>query len=110
MVASIVLAGCRREREPTAVADLTSEPFFIRGHIKAANHPWGFLVEGEPGTNYRVTSAVFTVGPSTVFRRADGGAASAADLQVGREIRLWITGVIMESFPVQVRAEIVVID
>ena len=107
---SAVLAACGRSSDPTGVAGLTSEPYFIRGNITSATHPWGFLVEGQPGTSYRVTTAHFTVAENTVYRRADGSAASAADLRVGAGIRLWITGIIMESHPVQVRAEIIVID
>ena len=110
MVATATFAGCHREMETTGVGDLTTDPFFIRGTIRSSDHPWGFFVEGQPGTSYRVTSAHFTVGPNTIIRRADGSAATAADLQVGREIRLWITGVILESLPVQVSAQIVVID
>jgi len=108
--ASAPLASCERNSEPTGVAALTSEPYFIRGTITSANHPWGFLVEGEPGTSYRVTSAYFRVGPNTVYRHADGTAAVPADVQVGRRIQLWITGIIMESYPVQVEAQVVLID
>src|SRR5688572_6035055 len=110
LAAVVVIAACGRNSEPTGVAGLTSEPYFIRGNITSANPPWGFLVEGQPGTSYQVTTARFTVGENTVYRRADGSAATADDLRVGTAIRLWITGAIMESHPVQVRAEIVVID
>jgi hypothetical protein len=110
LAASAALASCGGNSEPTGVAALTREPYFIRGTITSANHPWGFLVEGQPGTGYRVTSAHFKVGPNTVYLHADGTAAAAADVQVGRGIQLWITGVIMESYPVQVEAQIIVID
>ena len=110
LAAAAAVGACGRNSEPTGFAGLTSEPYFIRGTIASANHPWGFLIEGQPGTSYTITSAHFTVGENTVYRRADGSAASAADLRVGSPIRLWITGPIMESYPVQVRAQIIVID
>ena len=110
VAASTAPVACSRHVEPTSVADLTTEPYFIRGSITSSDRPSGYFVEGQPGTNYRVTSAHFTVGPNTIIRRTDGSTASATDLKVGRQIRLWITGVIMESLPVQVSAAIVVIE
>jgi hypothetical protein len=41
--------------------------------------------------------------------RADGTAATAADLVVGRELTLWITGPIAESYPVQVQAQRIIL-
>jgi hypothetical protein len=99
------LAGCRRESiTDPRVAAFVSEPFFIRGAITQVGAPGGFLVEGEPGTSYRIDKAYFRVSAETQFLRSDGSAASAADLKVGRNITLWITGIIRESYPVQVDA------
>ena len=65
---------------------------------------------GEPGTSNRVTEAFFRTTSATLIRHADGSAATAADLMVGKKISLWITGIIMESYPVQVQATEIVID
>jgi hypothetical protein len=48
-------------------------------------------------------------GTSTVVRR-DGRPASAAELTVGSAVSLWITGVVLESYPVQVEARVVVLE
>ena len=89
---------------------LMKEPFFISGAITEIGRPWGYRVKGEPGSSYRVTDAFFTIDSNTEIRRADGGAATAADLVVGRQIRLWITGAIAESLPPQVGARLIVLE
>ena len=103
-------AGCRRDDTTSPAAALFNEPFFIRGPITHLGAPWGNLVTGEPGTNYNIDRAYFRTSAETEFRRADGSAASAADLRVGGRITLWITGPIMESHPVQVSASRIVIE
>jgi hypothetical protein len=109
LLGASAFAGCSKQAtEPDAA--LAAEPFFIRGPIARAGDAWGYLVKGEPGTDYRVDQAYFTVGTDTELRHRDGSSASAADLAAGRVISLWITGPIMESYPVQVRAERIVID
>lgn len=112
MVAALVIsavAGCGRD-DTTSPAAAFDEPFFIRGRITQVGAPWGNLVTGEPGTSYQVDKAYFRTSDETELRHADGSAASAADLRVGRTITLWITGPIMESYPVQVSASRVVIE
>lgn len=106
---SATLAGCQRDTTNPAAAALINEPFFISGAITEAGQPWGFRIKGEPGTSYKINEAYFKVAPATEFRRADGGAATVSDLTVGREISLWITGPIAESYPVQVTAKLVVV-
>ena len=106
---SAPVAGCHNAGEPEAASAFTSEPFFIRGEITDTGHPWGYRVQGQPGTNYRVNDVVFRLTDNTVIRRADGSVASAADLVVGKHITLWIDGAIAESLPPQVGARLIVI-
>ena len=104
------VAGCRRDDPTSPAAAPFNEPFFIRGPITQLGAPWGNLVTGAPGTNYQVDRAYFRTSAETEFRGADGSPASAADLRVGGRITLWITGPIMESYPVQVFASRIVIE
>jgi hypothetical protein len=105
----VAVAGCHRVTTEPLAGILANGPFFIAGKITEAGHPWGYRVKGEPGTDYRVTDAYFTVGPSTVIQRTDGSAATTADLVVGKTITLWITGAIAESLPPQVGARLIVL-
>jgi hypothetical protein len=104
------LAGCRSAAASGPKPALATGPYFIRGEITQAGQAWGTLVRGEPGTSYRVTEAFFRTSSETLIRHANGSAATAADLVVGKKISLWITGIIMESYPVQVEATEIVVE
>ena len=94
--------------EPSAAARL-NEAYFIKGSITEIGQPMGYRVRGEPGASYQEKEAYFRIGSETELRKADGTPAAAGDLVVGREITLWITGPIAESFPVQVQAQRIVL-
>lgn len=107
---AVAACGSTNTDPASARADIpTNEPFFLTGTITEVGHPWGYRMKGEPGTSYSVNEAFFTLAPDAVIQRADGAAASAADLTVGRAITIWITGAIAESLPVQVGAKLVVL-
>ena len=107
---AVAFSACGRDStDPAPASALTTEPFFISGTITDTSHPWGYRVQGSPGTSYRATDVVFSVGDSTVIQHADGSAATAAELTVGRAMSLWITGAIAESLPPQVGARLIVL-
>ena len=98
------MAACGgNSAEPDAAA-LASQPYFLKGAITEVGQPMGYRVRGEPGANSQEKEAYFRIGTETELRNADGSRATESDLVVGREITLWITGPIAESYPVQVRA------
>jgi hypothetical protein len=106
-----LITGCKREPTSTPASALfANDPFFIRGSVSEVGKPWGNLVTGEPGTSYKTDRAYFRITPETEFVRADGSAATVADVKVGTKITLWITGPIMESYPVQVAAQRILIE
>ena len=108
---SVTISGCGNDTTaPASAGPLANDPFFIRGSIAETGHPWGTLVRGEGSPRYPVSAAAFTVGPATRIQRADGTAAAAADLIVGRRITVWSTGVVLESLPPQIEAQRVIID
>ena len=109
VLVSAAVGGCQRTSAEPEAAILVNEPFFIRGALTETRHPWGYRLRGEPGTGYHETEAYFRIGPETKLLKADGTAADAADLVVGREVTLWITGPIAESYPVQVHAQRIVL-
>ena len=108
-LAATALAACQGTSAEPGSASLANEPFFITGTITEVGQPGGYRIRGEPGTSYRVNEAYFRVDAETELRRADGTAATGADLIVGRNMTLWITGPIAESHPVQVRAKTIVL-
>jgi hypothetical protein len=108
-LAATALAACQGTSAEPSAAALANRPFFITGTITEVGQPGGYRIRGEPGTSYRVNEAYFRVDAETELRRADGTAATVADLVVGRNMTLWITGPIAESHPVQVRAKTIVL-
>jgi hypothetical protein len=54
--------------------------------------------------------AAVRVHAGTRLRFASGQVATTADLQVGRNVRAWFDGPVMESYPVQASAGAIVID
>ena len=104
------LGACQHDSLTPAELAALGGPFFIRGSITQVGAPWGNLVVGEPGTDYRTDRAYFRISAETKIQRADGTSASVADIRVGRQIKLWIIGPIMESYPVQVHADRIVIE
>jgi hypothetical protein len=54
--------------------------------------------------------AAVRVHAGTRLQFASGQAATPADLQVGRNVRAWFDGPVMESYPVQASAGAIVID
>jgi hypothetical protein len=109
LTGSAALTSCR-DATATGPAAAMNEPFFIRGAIAETGKPWGTLVRGEGSARYPVTSAYFTVGAATLIQHADGSAASAAELTVGKQITVWSTGVVLESLPPQIGARLIVVE
>ena len=104
------LAACKGDSASGPKATLATGPYFIRGEITQAAQPWGTRVKGEPGGSNRETEAYFRTSAATLIHHANGSAATAADLTVGKKISLWITGIVLESYPVQVEATEIVIE
>ena len=86
---------------------------FMSGTVTAIGRVaegWSVRVEERPQDVSGSTKGVFRVGERTAVRRASGGAARADDLREGQRVRVWVTGPVMESYPVQAGARLIVID
>jgi hypothetical protein len=79
----------------------------------------GRIESSQPGSLLLVASSVQPAGADRASVRlhagtrlhfASGAAATPADLQVGRNVRAWFDGPVMESYPVQASAGAIVID
>jgi hypothetical protein len=71
---------------------------------------WTVRVEERPLDLSGSAKGVFRVGGRTDVRRATGDAARADELREGQRVRVWVTGPVMESYPVQAAARLIVID
>jgi uncharacterized protein DUF3221 len=92
---------------------LPNDAAFMTGTITAIGRVaegWSVRVEERPQDVSGSAKGVFRVGERTDVRRAGGAAVRAEDLREGQRVRVWVTGPVAESYPVQARARVVVID
>jgi hypothetical protein len=71
---------------------------------------WTVRVEERPQDVSGSAKGAFRVGERTDVRRAAGGRARPEELREGQRVRVWVTGPVMESYPVQATALAVVIE
>lgn len=105
LLAVLPASGCGPSR-----AALPGSPPYLVGVITRVVPPHAILVEGRPGEGHREDRAEATVTPRTTLLWRDGRPASRSDLVRGRAVSLWITGPVLESYPVQVEASAVVLE
>ena len=71
---------------------------------------WSVRVEERPEDVSGSAKGVFRVGDRTDVRRVTGGRARAEELREGQRVRVWVSGPVAESYPIQAGARMVVID
>jgi hypothetical protein len=92
---------------------LPNDAPFMSGTVTAIGRVaegWSVRVEERPQDVSGSMKGVFRVGERTNVRRAGGGAVRAEELREGQRVRVWVTGPIAESYPVQAGARVIVID
>lgn len=73
-------------------------------------HLGSIRVEALPGMPAGSDQAVVRIEQSTVLLDADGRKAGFSGLKVGRRVRVWFTGPVRESYPVQADADTIVLE
>jgi hypothetical protein len=92
---------------------LPNDAPYISGTITAVGRVaegWSVRVEERPQDVSGSAKGVFRVGDRTDVRRATGGRARAEELREGQRVRVWVSGPVAESYPIQAGARAVVID
>ena len=91
-----------------------SDPAGITGQItsieKTAEGASMLVEGGEQPAGAVSDKAMCRIDGKTTIQRADGSEATVDDLTVGTNVRVWFTGAVAESYPVQGTASFVVID
>jgi hypothetical protein len=93
----------------TRTADLPDEPPSISGFVTAIGDDGRVRIEERPDDHSGYEKAVARIDGARIVRRS-GAAATAADVAVGQRVSAWFTGPVMESYPVQATASVVVIE
>lgn len=95
-----------------SAAPMPGTPPSIEGRITATQIADGrgtIRVEAVPDDSAGSAKAVVTISTNTEIRRSDA-AASWSALESGQWVRVWFTGPVRESYPVQANAAFVQID
>jgi hypothetical protein len=86
----------------------TEEPY-IRGTITDVQAE-GFLVEEDPTEVAGSPKAWLNFAQETRVVDASGAEAGVGELTVGRQVSVWVSGPVLESYPVQATAGTVVLE
>jgi hypothetical protein len=104
----LVLLACAPNGGP-----LPNDAPFMTGTITGIGRiaeGWSVRVEERPQDVSGSAKGAFRVGERTDVRRHTGGSARPDDLREGQRVRVWVTGPVAESYPVQAQARLIVID
>jgi hypothetical protein len=71
---------------------------------------WSVRVEERPQDVSGSAKGVFRVRDATDVLRGGGSRVRADDLREGQRVRVWVSGPVAESYPVQAQARLIVID
>ena len=105
----LFLGGCTTAALPERPAEITGRVTQLDEELP----PRWFVVEASPGSDSSVSSARVSLGRSSrVLRRQHGELVTADALALirGETVRVWLTGPVAESHPVQATAEAVLVE
>lgn len=110
MLLSALLAGiigCQKNSDATADV-LRTHPSII-GEVTAIVLP-AIRVEENPADSSGSAKASVRVADGTHVLRRDGTVVGTAELRVGQRVKVWFTGPVAQSYPVQATARVIVIE
>ena len=116
-VALLILAGCGSQAGSATpgnsasinTQDIPSEASYIQGAITTVKEKQ-ILVEENAVEVSGSAKASLRLTDSTRILRHSGAAARSSNLRVGQRVRVWVIGPVMESYPVQAMAAVIVIE
>ena len=93
----------------SAPVELPAEPPYMSGAITAIE-PTEIRVEADPGTASGSAKAMLRLTDETRILWRTGEPADRGDLRLGTVVSAWVTGPVLESYPVQATAATIVIE
>lgn len=109
----LISAGCSRSVTDPSVSDATAEiprttPSIV-GQVTAVALPT-VMVEEKPTEPHGSAKAGVRITDVTQVLRRGEGVVGATELRVGQQVKIWFTGPVMESYPLQATAGMIVIE
>jgi len=116
-VVLLILTGCNSQTDPTASGNSTvtkfkdapSEAPYIQGIVTIVKEKQ-ILVEENAAQVSGSAKARLQLTDSTRILHRSGETAGPSDLRVGQRVHARVTGPVMESYPVQGVADVIVIE
>ena len=113
LFSSLISSGCSPAVTDPSVSDATASiprttPSII-GQVTAITLPT-IVVEEKPTEPHGSDKAVVRITDATQVLRRGGGVMSPTELRVGQLVKVWFTGPVMESYPLQATARVIVIE
>jgi uncharacterized protein DUF3221 len=104
-----IVLGCGHSptRVPTSPPDITGQ---VTAVDPAGEGIGTIRVEAAPQDSSGSAKAVVRVGPATTVIGPGSKVGTFETLQVGQSVRIWFTGSVRESYPLQAAAATVVVD
>lgn len=110
LVIALLAIAC----SPATTQELPRTPASIIGQITSVNRAGekigSIRVEEQPGDSAGSAKAVARIGQATPVFGLGGRTEDFNALKVGQWVRVWFTGPVAESYPVQANASAVAID
>src|SRR5688572_1295603 len=104
---ALVAVAC----SPASTTEVPDAPASIEGRITAVTRSGerigSIRVEAQPGDSAGSAKAVARVGQQTAVFGVEGRTTDFNALAVGQWVRVWFTGPVAESYPVQATASVV---
>lgn len=94
---------------PKTQAALPEEPPYLRGAVTAIDDA-EIRVEADPSATAISAKAVLRLTEETHILWRTGEPADRGDLRLGAVVSVWVSGPVLESYPVQATADTVVIE
>lgn len=101
---ALLLSAC----SPVVTASIPRTTSSITGQVTAIALPM-VVVEENPGEPHGSAKARVRTKATQVLREGDG-VVDVTTLGVGQQVKVWFTGPVMESYPLQATAGVIVIE
>lgn len=113
LFSSLIGSGCSPAATDLSVSDATAAiprtmPSIV-GQVTAIDLPT-IVVEEKPTEPHGSDKARVRITDGTHVLRRGEGVVGATELRVGQQVKVWFTGPVMESYPLQATAGAIVIE
>ncbi len=106
---SLIIAGCSPPESDPLPSDITRTQPSIIGKITSVALPV-ILVEENPAEQYGSDKAAVGITDRTKVLRQGGDRVGINELSVGQRVKVWFIGPVMESYPAQAKAGVIIIE